>query len=398
MSKHYIIIGNSTAGLFALKTIREKDIAGNITLVSDEPCMAYSRVLLTNYLAGEIEYGQLFLTDQAFYNRFMVNLVVGVKVVSVEPGTKKVLLANGKAIKYDSLLLATGSRPYFPKQISPSSEGVFGFRNLNDATAIKNKIRKDTKIIVLGGGPSGIKIACALRKAGAAPELIVSSPHILSQVTDDESAKIIHSRLESHGISIRTGISIKSLLTNKSRIQGVKLDNGQTIDCCALVVCKGVCPNSELLTEYTSESGAIKVDKLMRTPVHNVYAAGDVVETYDIAYRKYCNAATWPHASLQGRVAGSNMAGVKKLYRGTLSRNAIEIMGLPLITIGVINAPNLEGWEVQYVPGGSTSYRKLIYRDGILAGAILLGEVEDAGLLHSEIRRNNTNLTAGMRE
>lgn len=390
MPREYLIIGNSTAGHFAVEDIRKHDPEGNITLVSREPHLAYSKVLLTHYIVG-VDREQLFLANDIYYHKKQVNLLLGKSAINLNADKQKIELEGGEKLTYDLLLLATGSRPYYPKYIPSNVEGIIGLRTIEEAEYLKKKAKAGDKIVILGGGLVGVTLASALKKIRVIPELLVSSPHLLSQIADDESAAMIKNRMTGSGIKIRTCVKVENVIVEKSKIKGVILDDGSFINCDVLVVCKGICPNVELLKDQFYGSGGLRVDRKMRTHISNVYAAGDVAETFDIVRRCFSITGSWVHAALQGRIAGSNMAGCENLYRGSLSRNVLNVLGLPFISIGVFNAPSNGDWEVECNRKGDC-YSKHIYRNGLLAGAVLVGKVDSAGLLQAEIRRNHAHL------
>lgn len=385
MSK-YMIIGNSAAGLAATQALKAHDPAAAVTVISAERRLPYSRVLLTDLIAGKIKRSRLDLVEPDFYQRTGINLIAGLPAVSIDHRSHVVTLAGGDQLPYTKLLLAAGSVPVFPHGYTPAVPQVTGLRTLEDADKILCRARPEARVAVVGGGPVGVKLACALREAGAIPELIVGSPQILSQVADDEAAYLVQKRMAEYGVRIRTGVSLAYLELNPDGT-GTLFLSDKTELCCNLVVfCKGVRPNTETFGMLFSPDRAIRVDKWMRTAFEDIYAAGDLAETFEITRRTYCLAATWPHAVKQGRLAGMNMAGRRVAYSGSLFRNAMEIFGLPFISIGLIRASSGGNWDVRINRHG-LSYRKLVYRDGRLVGAQLVGEVGEAGALQAEIRR-----------
>jgi len=189
--KHYLIAGNSTAGLAAVRALRQHDPRAKITVVSAERHLPYSRVLLTHLIAGHVDAGQLALVEPSFFEQPGLELLAGRQVVQVDPKAKTVTLDDAVTLPYDKLLLATGAGPVIPAGFSTGYPQVTGLRTLEDAALISRHAAAGAKIAVVGGGPVGVKLACALREAGASPELIVSSPRLLSRVADDEAAAMV---------------------------------------------------------------------------------------------------------------------------------------------------------------------------------------------------------------
>jgi len=385
MSK-YVVIGNSTAGLSAVQALKLHDPNAGVTVVSAERHLPYSRVLLTHLIAGKVNRRQLFLVEPDFYLRSGIRLLEGLQAVEIAPLLKLVTLDSGEQLSYHKLLVSAGSAPVIPAGFNPSARLVTGLRTLEDAEKVLRFATPEARIVVVGGGPVGVKLACALREAGAAPELIVGSPQLLSQVADDETATIVRNRISGRGVRVRTGVEVICLEDNRDGSGLLSLSDGTNIYCNLVVFCKGVSPNAKILHGLLLPGRWIRVDKRMRTEYEDIYAAGDVAETFEITRRQYCVAATWPHAVQQGRLAGMNMAGFQAAYSGSLFRNAMEIFGLPFISIGIHRVQSGANWDVLIRRDG-LCYRKLVYRDGKLVGVQLVGDVREAGALQAEIRR-----------
>ncbi|MBM4331974.1 MAG: NAD(P)/FAD-dependent oxidoreductase [Deltaproteobacteria bacterium] len=382
----YVIIGNSAAGLAGVKAIRSKDPCGEVTIISDEKHFPYSRVLLTHYIAGHIKIEDFFLEDRDLFIRLKVNQLLGTRAIAIHPLHRTVELETGQAITYETLLIATGGLPAFPINLPAKIKGITGLRTIEDAINIRQQAMAGAKVVIWGGGLVGVKLACALHEAGNSPEMIVSSPHLLSQVADDEGGRLVQQHMERHGLRIRCSADVVRVVQDSAGgLKSTILNNGEEIPCHLLVVCKGVRPNTSLVDKLLSGSGGIPVDSRMRTRLPNIYAAGDVANTYDITRQESCSMPIWPHAVAQGRTAGLNMAGEKARYRGSLPRNALEILGLPFISMGIVQAPAQEEWEVSIHRQGN-NYQKLVYFQGRLVGAMLTDRVEPAGRLQASIR------------
>ncbi len=385
MSK-YLIIGYSTAGLSAVRALTEYEPRASITVISAERHLPYSRVLLTHFIAGKVQRRDLDLVVPDFSQQAGITLLQGVRAVHIDPGEKRVMLDNGERLSYRALLLSTGSSPIFPEGLTPSDPCVAGLRSLEDCEKIMRHAVPGAAVAVIGGGPVGVKLACALREAGVSVHMLVSSPHLLSQVADEEAAGMVRKRMEACGINILTGVDVSGLEPDSDGAATLMLNDGTELACSLAVFCKGVRPNTEPLQVLQTRGGGIRVDKFMRSVFEDIYAAGDVAETFEITRRQYCTAAIWPHAVRQGRLAGLNMAGCEAPYGGSLFRNALEVFGLPFISIGIHPVSSCGNWDMEICRDGLV-YRKLIYRENSLVGAQLVGRVEEAGALQAEIRR-----------
>ncbi|MGI9950753.1 FAD-dependent oxidoreductase [Moorellaceae bacterium AZ2] len=383
----YVIVGNSIAALSCIKAIREVDPVRKIAVVSKESHLPYSKVLLTHYIAGQVKLSDLFLVDRDFFRRQGVELFLGTQACNIDVKNREIELDNGRRVYYEKSLVATGASAVIPSTVPGGIEGITGVRTIEDATYIRQRALEGAKIAIWGGGLVGVKLACALQEINNLPVMLVSSPYIMSQVADNEAAYIVEQHLKSKGVRIEIGTDVKEIVAPEGRLEGVVLTDDRFIECQVLAVCKGVRPNLQFLKGVSLGSRGLRVDQHMCTEIEGVFAAGDVTETYEISRGEYRNVAIWPNAVEQGRVAGLNMAGQRWRYRGSLTRNALEILGLPFISLGVTRVPAHGDWDVD-INAGKDHYRKLVYRQGKLVGAILVGNVLEAGCLQAAIRKN----------
>ncbi len=387
--KRYVIIGTSAAGVSAAEVIRKLDKTAKIIMVSDENYPVYSRCLLSYYLANDIPEEKLKYRDEKFFDQNSIDPVLGKKVVKIEPQKKVVLLEDGSKIEYDTLLIATGARAKLENIPGKEKYGVFGLRTISDAKQINTRLNKTKTAVMLGGGLIGLKAAYAVHKRGTEVVVVVKSPHILSQIMDSEPAEIVQKHISQKGIQIQTNLAAVEILGSNQEVEGVKLENNTVIQCELIIVGKGVQPNIELVkdTEVKTNYGIV-VNEYLQTSVDNIYAAGDVAESNDLISGNLTINALWPNAVIQGKIAGYNMVlGNTKKYDGTLAMNSVEFFGLPVITCGVTKQKD-ETIEVLVTKNENKPvYKKFFIKNGVLIGFVLIGDVEQAGVYNSLVRK-----------
>jgi NAD(P)H-nitrite reductase large subunit len=384
--KRYVILGNSIAALTAVRAIRSLDKDGQVTIISAENHLPYSKVLLTHYIAGHVELRNMYLTDPEEIDRLGVRVIYGTKAVDINREKGEAILEDGRSIAFDSMLAATGGSPIM--EASTTAFGEIGLRRIEDADKIIEVAKSGGKILIAGGGLVGVKLACALSEAGYSSDIIIKSAHILSKAADEEAALRIQLHMNSKGIRIITGANIERVEKTDDRSIAI-LNNGQKVDCDMVVYCKGVRPNMNFMGNDACNNEGIITNEYMMTKIPGVYAAGDVACTMEITENAYLNTSIWPNAIEQGRIAGLNMAGGKYEFRGSLSRNSLEILGLPFIRMGITNEKKSQRDLDYKIESEGNNYKKLVYRNGKLAGALLLGDVYEAGRLQAIIRENN---------
>ncbi|MFH1768603.1 MAG: FAD-dependent oxidoreductase [Candidatus Omnitrophota bacterium] len=386
---NYLIIGNSAAAIGAIEAIRQIDNKGKITAVSSENHPAYCRCLISYYLAGTRGRDDLSLRPKDFYKKFGVDIILGKKVLRIVPQDKQVQLEDGQKLRFDRLLVASGGSAKSLGIAQEEKKGVYKFRTIDDAKGLLQLANSSKKAVVLGGGLVGLKAASGLKAQGLEVEVIVKSNVLMSQVLDKTAGVILRDQLERNGIKIRTGLAAKEIF-GKDKVEGLVLDNQEKLKCQIVVIGKGVASNIDLVkgSGIKTQSG-ILTDQYLATNLEGIFAAGDCAETYDLVLERSSVNALWSAASLQGRIAGYNMAGEKRVYNGSVAENSVEFYGLGLISLGIRNIPeenrnNYQELVKTYFKGDS--YKKAIIKDNRLVGLIMVGTFNNAGVYLSLIR------------
>lgn len=370
-----VIIGSGAAAISAVESIRDIDRESRVTVISLSKEI-YSPCLLPYYLTGGINEEQVLFRDAFFYESMGVDPIFK-KATKVIPTQSSVLLDDGSEVKYDKLLIATGSSPLSPRIEGIAKEGVFFFNALEDARKIANWSKGTRRAVVIGAGFIGVEAAISLRKKGMEVSLIEIQDRILPEMLDKEAALVAKEQLERNGIDVILEAQVLELSGN-GRVDGVILAQ-RRLDCEMVVVTAGVSPNIELVKETEINLGTgIIVDEYMRTSMENIYAAGDVAETIDIVTKERRINAIWPNAVKQGRVAARNILGIKSKYEGSHRMNVIDIFGMPIISIG------------HKLPGSEelNAYNKRIaLKDDRVVQLTFMGNIRNVGVIQSLIRK-----------
>ncbi len=384
--KKFVIIGNSAAGVSCVEAIREHDSESKITIVSNENYTSYCRCLISYYLAGDVPEERLVYRDDKFYKENNIELLLGKDVIGVNFEKRCVNFKDGSEIQYDKLLIASGSSPRMPDINGINKKQVYGFRTIKDVKGIIENLSATKSACILGGGLIGLKSAYGLHKHKVKIRVIVKSGQVLSQMLDKDSGDMIQRRIQEEGIEIITGQNVSEILGDKA-LKSVKLENGEVINCNLVVVGKGVVPNTSFLkgSDIKLDWG-IPVNENLLTNIDDCFAAGDVAQGIDVTTAQQKVNALWPMAVEQGRVAGLNMAGVATKYDGSIGMNSIEFFGLPVISMGIVKPKDKAFQELVFKNEQQRIYKKLVIKDGIIFGAILLGRIENAGIYLKLIR------------
>lgn len=388
--RHHVIIGASAAGLAALEAIRSVDGQCEVTLLSKEKAPLYSRVGLTHFLDGTVKRAGMNTYGAEYFERLKATLLAGVAAVHVDPAARRVKLSNGKALKYDTLLVASGSSAVIPPLKGIRLRGVYPCITRADAVAIDRALARARHVVVVGAGLIGIQAADAVAKRKKRVVIVEQMPHVMPAMVDPPAARLFEDLLREQGHTVRTGRRVVEIVGRAGRAAGVRLDDGELLPCQVCIMAVGVRPNLEFLegTPIQRRQGLL-VDGSQRTSLPSVFAAGDAAETTDMFSGQRVVVAIWPEALNQGRVAGLNMAGVPTTYEGSMAMNTTSVLGLPIASLGLWQVTDTADYHIHSeLHETQRAYRKLVFKQGTLVGAILVGNAvnAEAGVLHNVIR------------
>ena len=390
--RRYCIIGNGPAGINAIEAIRKADREGEVINICAEPYLPYSRPLLPFFIGGSIPEERVYFRPPSFYQDYDVIPVLGEKVIDIDPEKGSVVLASGRRIGYDRLLIATGGTPSKPKIEGVELKNVFYLNMFDYAKEIVKAIPNTKRALILGGGPLGLKAGLALSHHPIEVKIVISSPQVMSRVLDPDSAAVIQKKLEESGIEVLLRNDVVAL-SGKEKVEEATLKNGERLKCDLIIIAKGVRPNFNFLatTRAIRVNVGVIVNQYLRTTVEDVYAAGDVAECYDILSGRSNVVAVWPRASEQGYYAGLNMAGFPKEYVGAHRMNSLDFEGLSCIVMGDVRSKG-EGYKTIIQRNLKEGvYQKVVLENGSIRGASIIGRVVNVGGINRFIR-NRLNI------
>src|SRR6476661_5952923 len=207
-----VVVGNGMAGGRAVEEILARGGAEtlDITVFGDEPYGNYNRILLSNVLAGSDAPGEIYLNGMDWYADNRIDLRAGVRVVRVDTFAHVVHADDGTSMGYDKLILATGSRSFFPPMAGlwaddkTLADGVFGFRTLDDTATMIAEAANRTKAVVIGGGLLGLEAARGLQNRGLTVDVVHAGPTLMNAQLDDTAGAILRRSVERLGITVHT--------------------------------------------------------------------------------------------------------------------------------------------------------------------------------------------------
>jgi len=359
--------------------MRELDETGSITIVSDEPYPAYSRILISKYLTGERDLDQTLLRPANFYDANNITFIPGKRVSKLLLKSHTADLENGQRISYQKLLLALGGTPIVPKMEDSDKQGVFAYTRLDDIKAIDSYLNSAKNAVVIGGGLIGTSATEALNKRGIKVTIVELKERVLSAILDEYASSIVKRRLKNSSVKVLTGHTVAEIVGN-DKVKGVVLDNGKKVPCDLVVVAIGVSPRIDLVkgTDIKVNRGIV-VNRRMETSYPGVYACGDVAEAHDFVHGQDRVIPIWPGAHIGGRVAGLNMAGADTEYSGSTNMNTLSYFGLNIASGGIVIPPD-DSYEV-FRKQLKYHYQKIVLKDDRIVGFVFAGNIEKAGII-----------------
>lgn len=382
-----VIIGSSAASKSAVAALlKDKDADIKITVISRDNKYYYSRVLLPNFIAGEIDQSGLSFVDEDFFNDARLNFYRG-RVTSIDADLKRVIIEGCSYKTYDKLIITTGSSPKMPYKEASNKAGIYCLRNLEDAIEIKRKAQEAEACAVIGGGLVSMKAAWALNTLGKKVTVLVESNRVLNKTLDIHCSSMVQNLFEKQGIDIKVGAGIDGFCFREDTVSGVRLKDGNIIDCDLVVIGKGVKPNTDLVKDTAvSVDKGILADNRMRTSVPDIYAAGDVAQARSILCEEKDLFTLWPDAMEQGKIAAYDILGIDSEYQGGIGMNSVKFYGVPFISIGDINDEARDCNIYTRFNPEKNIYRKVVTKDERIIGIILAGDVSYAGMIYWDIR------------
>ncbi len=389
---NYVIIGNSASGTAAIQAIRECDKKNKITVISDEPHFNYSRPLISYLLGKKVDVDRISYCGKDFYKDNKVELILNRNAKRLGLKTKHVILSDRRKIPFNKLLIAAGGTPVIPKVKGLGSDGVFTFTKLSDAQNIQSYIKKNKvkEAVVVGGGLIGLKATDALIELKIKVTIVELADRVLSTTFDSKASSIIAAALEKKGcrlvtnntiIEIRSQESQIKKVNHNSNVKSVILEDKGEIQCHMVIIAIGVKPNMELVKDTPIKvNKGIVVNNFMKTNVKDIFASGDCCEASDLLSGRKRPIAIWPVAVRQGKIAGYNMAGVKKEYLGSFAMNSMELCGIPTISVGETHPGGKDYQVLEYLDQEKSVYKKIVLKDETMVGAIFVGDIERAGI------------------
>lgn len=385
--KKLVVIGNGMAAARTVEEILDRGGADQfeITMFGEEPHGNYNRISLSNVLAGVEDPDGILLNPRDWYEQNGIELRAPVRVTHLDRFAQEVTADDGSAHRYDKLIIATGSRSFFPpipglldenRQPRP---GIFGFRSMADTQEMLDWARDATRAVVIGGGLLGLEAARGLLQRDLEVHLVHVVSRLMDKQLDEPAAAILRRCIEDLGVHVHLETSTSKVIVGEDgRVAGLQFDETE-LECDMVVVTAGVRPNVELAVGAgMAVERAIVVDDSMRADdERHIYVVGECAQHRGAVYGLV--APLWEQAVvLAEHITGTNP---RAAYHGSKIATKLKVSGVDLATMGLVEPEREDDEFIAYSEPKRRVYTSVIVRDGKLVGATLLGDVSKVSFL-----------------
>jgi len=308
-----IVVGASHAAVQLAVSLRQEGWAGRVLIIGDEEQLPYHRPPLSKaFLAGERDLQGILIRTPAAFEKYDIELQLGVRVESINRIDKTIALDTGLELAYDKLALCTGSRARKLSIRGADLDGVHYLRSVNDVERIKKSVVAGGRAVIVGGGYIGLEAAAQLCQLGMHVTVLEMASRVLSRVTAPELSEFYSRIHREEGVLIETGVAVSSL-EGGERVNAVLTDDGRRFGADLLIVGVGVLPNTELAEAagLALENGLL-IDEFSRTSDPSIVAAGDVTSQHNSHYGRRLRLESVPSAVEQAISAAASVCGKHK--------------------------------------------------------------------------------------
>ena len=393
-----IVIGHGMVGHKFIESILQHNIKNlHLTVLAEEPCVAYDRVHLTEYLSGK-SVKDLSLCRNDFAEAYGIDLRLNTKAVAFDRVAKTVTTEHGDVLPYDKLVMATGSYAFVPPIQGNDRENCFVYRTIEDLDAIKAASQNAKVGTVIGGGLLGLEAAKALTDLNLTTHVVEFAPRLMAVQIDDLGAKVLRHKIEALGVYVHTATATSAIESGEQHVHRMRFQDGNHLDTDLVVFSAGIRPRDQLARDYglsVGERGGVLVNDHCQSSDADIYAIGEC--------------AAWQH-KIYGLVApGYDMARVAAkhiaqafdqtvevtAFDGADMSTKLKLMGVDVASIGDAHAMTAGARSYFYADEAAQIYKKIVVNaeQTELLGAVLVGCAKEYNEL-LQLMLNKTALPA----
>jgi nitrite reductase (NADH) large subunit len=385
MSKRIVVVGHGMVGQRFLEALTaDGTSAFSITMLAEEPRLAYDRVNLSKYFSGStVE--DLTLTTREFFDSKGIELHSGDAVAAIDRAARRVTTKSGAEYEYDILILATGSSPFVPPIPGRDRPGVFVYRTIEDLEAITEAGKNATRGVVIGGGLLGLEAAKALKDLGLATNVVEFAPRLMAVQVDEGGGGLLRSRIEGLGVSVHTGKNTTRIDDGETARHRMIFADGGSLETDVIVISAGIRPRDELARACGLEvapRGGIVINGDCRTSDENIFAIGECA-----AHEGRIYGLVAPGYQM-ARIAAARILGTEEApFAGADMSTKLKLLGVEVGSIGDAHGTTPGARVYSFFDQRKEVYKKLVVdaEGKKLIGAVLVGDTSDYSMWHQSV-------------
>lgn len=376
-----IVIGHGMVGHKFLEELHQLQFPETqVTVLCEEPRMAYDRVHLSEFFAGKTA-DDLALTNEDFFANSGFAVRLNSRVVSIDRRQKTVSTQDGTVLPYDKLVLATGSYPFVPAIQGNDRAHCFTYRTIEDLQAMQTSGNVSRSGVVVGGGLLGLECAKALRDLGLETHVVEFAPRLMAVQVDDDGGRILRSKIEALGVHVHTRRNTQEIRDGATARHRMVFDDGAYLETDMIVFSAGIRPRDELARQHAlvvGPRGGVAIDDHCRTSDPDIYAIGECA-----AWRDQLFGLVAPGYAMARVVARHVCGQPDAAFGGADLSTKLKLMGVDVASIGDAQGQTPGCRSFRYADERKQIYKKIVVsEDGKrLLGAVLVGNADEYGIL-----------------
>jgi nitrite reductase (NADH) large subunit len=375
-----VVVGNGMVGYkFCEKLVAKGGLEYfNVIVFGEEPRPAYDRVHLSEFFTGKSA-DDLLMAPSRWYIENKIQLYTHDKVVKINKAAKEITTSKGKVVKYDKLVMATGSSCFIPPIPGINKKGIFPYRTIEDLEDIKAYAANSKTGAVIGGGLLGLEAAKALLDLGIKTSVVEFAPRLMPRQLDEPGAGLLKEKIESLGIKILLNRNTE-FIAGDDTVEGMQFKDHDNIAVDMIVVSAGIKPRDELAREAgltVGERGGIVVNDQLQTSDKDIFAIGECALHKGMIYGLVA-----PGYDMADAVA-TQLMGQEKTFTGFDMSTKLKLIGVDVASFGDAFDSGSKARQIVYENKSKGIYKRInVSQDGkYLLGGILVGEANEYNML-----------------
>ncbi|SRR5579875_100818 len=312
----FVIVGASLAGAKAAETLREEGFSGPVVLIGSEAERPYERPPLSKgFLLGSDPKDSIYVHEPGWYAEHDVDLRLGVTATAIDRSSRRVALSAGEPVEYARLLLATGASPRSLRIPGADLDGVLYLRTAGDSERLQEALRRGGQVVIAGAGWIGLETAAAARHYGCEVTIVEPESGALVRSIGPELGAVFESLHRSNGVTFRFGEGLAELRGSGKRLGAAVTSSGAEMPADLAIIGIGAVPNTGLAEAAGLEvENGVLTDAALRTSDPDIFAAGDVANSFHPLLGRRVRVEHWGNALKGGPAAARSMLGQEVSY------------------------------------------------------------------------------------